>query len=80
MYDRKMRTTLDIDEDVLQAAKDIAAMRKSTAGKVLSELARQALEPRDEPLRVRHGVPVLPRRPGERPVSVDDVDRLRDDE
>ncbi len=76
-----MRTTLDIDEDVLQAAKDIAAMRKSTAGKVLSELARQALEPRDEPPRVRHGVPVLPRRAaGERPVSVDDVDRLLDDE
>ena len=37
-----MRTTLDLDEDVLQAAKEIAAARGMTAGKVLSELARRA--------------------------------------
>jgi hypothetical protein len=80
MYDRDMRTTLDIDEDVLQAAKEIAAMRKSTAGKVLSELARKALEPREETPLVRHGVPILPARAGERHVSIDDVDRLLDDE
>jgi hypothetical protein len=38
-----MRTTLDIDDDVLSAAKELAAIRKKTAGQVLSELARQAL-------------------------------------
>jgi hypothetical protein len=38
-----MRTTLDIDEDVLQAARELAASEKSTAGKVLSALARKAL-------------------------------------
>ena len=80
IYDSDMRTTLDIDEDVLQAAKEIATMRKSTAGKVLSELARKALEPREEAAHVRHGVPVLPARAGERPVSIGDVDRLLDDE
>ncbi|HLE82721.1 MAG TPA: antitoxin, partial [Thermoanaerobaculia bacterium] len=35
-----MRTTLDIDEDVLEAAKELAAVHRKTAGKVLSELAR----------------------------------------
>jgi hypothetical protein len=40
-----MRTTLDIDENMLRAAKELAAERKSTTGKVLSELARKALEP-----------------------------------
>ena len=80
MYDRDMRTTLDIDEDVLQAAKEIASMRRSTAGKVLSELARKALEPDEEAPQARNGVPVLPARAGERPVSIDDVDRLLDDE
>ncbi len=79
-YDQCMRTTLDIDEDVLQAAKEIAAMQKSTAGKVISELARKALEPSGETPPVRNGVPVLPPRTGERPVSTDDVDRLLDDE
>jgi len=35
-----IRTTLDLDDDVLHAAKEIAAARGSTAGKVLSELTR----------------------------------------
>jgi hypothetical protein len=40
-----MRTTLDIDEDVLETAKELAARRGTTAGRVLSELARSALAP-----------------------------------
>jgi hypothetical protein len=39
----RMRTTLDIDDDVLSAAKALAAAENKTAGKVISELARQAL-------------------------------------
>ncbi len=38
-----MRTTLEIDDEVLLAAKDIARRKHSTAGAVISELARQAL-------------------------------------
>lgn len=38
-----MRTTLDIDDDVLAAAKQRAADEKTTAGKVISDLVRQAL-------------------------------------
>jgi hypothetical protein len=38
-----MRTTLDIDDDVLQAAKERAAREHTTAGKVLSKLARHSL-------------------------------------
>lgn len=38
-----MRTTLDIDDDVLQAAKELARVEKKTAGQVLSELARKGL-------------------------------------
>ena len=41
-----MQTTLDIDPDVLQAAKELAEHRGTTAGKVLSELARNALAPK----------------------------------
>jgi hypothetical protein len=59
-----MRTTLDIDDDVLQAAKEIAASRQLTAGQVLSELARKGLEPASsaDRARLRNGVPLLPRR------------------
>jgi hypothetical protein len=56
-----MRTTLDIDDDVLQAAKELAEARRSTAGKVLSELARKGLAT-PAPPRVLNGVPLLPRR------------------
>ena len=38
-----MRTTIDIADDVLQAAKELARREKKTAGQVLSELARRAL-------------------------------------
>ncbi|MEO8135228.1 MAG: antitoxin [Betaproteobacteria bacterium] len=38
-----MRTTLDIADDVLLAAKELARREKKTAGEVISELARRAL-------------------------------------
>lgn len=38
-----MRTTLDIDDDILQAAKELAKAEGKTAGQVISELARKAL-------------------------------------
>jgi hypothetical protein len=38
-----MRTTLDLDDDVLASAKEIARRENKTAGQVLSELARRAL-------------------------------------
>lgn len=73
-----MRTTLDLDLDVLQAAKELAEARKTTAGKILSELARRALE---SPVRgrVRNGVPLLPRRPAGSPrPTMKLVNNLRD--
>ena len=77
--DPNVRTTLDVDEDVLQAAKELAAARGTTAGKVLSDLARKALTPARAP-RVRNGVPLLPRRPaGTRRLTMQQVNELRDD-
>lgn len=38
-----MRTTLDIDDDVLAAAKELAKAQNSTAGEVISGLVRRAL-------------------------------------
>jgi len=42
-----MRTTVKIDDDVLDAARSIAASRGRTLGEVLSELARRGLQPRE---------------------------------
>ncbi|MGA8480306.1 MAG: hypothetical protein WB696_20255 [Chthoniobacterales bacterium] len=38
-----MRTTLDIDYDVLQAAEELARRERKTAGRIVSELARRGL-------------------------------------
>lgn len=38
-----MRTTLDIDDDVLAAAKELSRQQGRTAGQVVSTLLRQAL-------------------------------------
>lgn len=38
-----MRTTLDIADDVLRAAKELARREKKTAGEVISQLARRGL-------------------------------------
>ena len=74
-----MRTTLDIDEDVLQAAKELASARGTTAGRVLSELARRGLTP-EKAAKVRNGVPLLPRRPPGSPrMTMKLVNELRDD-
>ena len=76
-----MRTTLDIDDDILQAAKEIAAADGRTAGKVLSDLARKGLAPARQKVRVRNGVPLLPpRAPGEPKLTMKFVNELRDDD
>jgi len=58
-----MRTTLDIDEDVLQAAKEIARREKKTAGQVISALARSALAAPRGTQAVREPRPVYGFRP-----------------
>ena len=73
-----MRTTLNIDADVLETAKELAARRGTTAGRVISELVRSALTSPEKP-RKRHGVPVLPAREGAKLVSSEIVNRLRDE-
>jgi hypothetical protein len=79
--DTRVRTTLDIDDDVLQAAKELADLRRSTAGKVLSELARQGLQQAvGTNAAIRNGVPLMPRQaPGTGKLTMERVNRLRDE-
>lgn len=74
-----VRTTVDIEDDVLQAAREIAASRGQTIGQVLSDLARRSLQSRGRSAG-RNGVPMVPRRPNAQPMTVKRVNELRDDE
>ena len=44
-----MRTTLDIDDDVLAAAKELARRERTTTGKLVSDVMREALQARSHP-------------------------------
>lgn len=79
-----MRTTLDIDEAVLDAVKELARRQGKTAGEVMSMLARQALtgEARPSEDSVREPETVCGFRPlpaHGKLITNDVIDRLRDE-
>jgi hypothetical protein len=74
-----MRTTLAIDDDVLAAARGLAEREHKTLGEVISALARQALRPSLSKTRTRNGVPLLPARTDIPSVTLEFVNRLRDE-
>lgn len=75
-----VRTTLDIEDDVLQAAREIALSTGHTIGKVVSDLARKGLAPARQKVKIRNGVPLLAgRQPGEPAVTTKLVTALRDE-
>ena len=73
-----MRTTVDLEEDVLLAAKEIARQRGVSIGKVISELARQALA-RPGASTTRNGIPLFPLQPGAQVITPEFVNQLRDE-
>jgi hypothetical protein len=76
-----VRTTLDIDADVLQAAKAMASAQGTTVGRVISDLVRKALNRDPAAIQVRNGVPLMPRRPpGYPPVTVEFVQDVLDED
>jgi hypothetical protein len=58
-----MRTTLDIADDVLQAARERAKRERKTIGEMVSELARRALTSPQEPLSLKEPASVYGLKP-----------------
>ena len=78
MGEQAMRTTIDLDEDVLRVVTDIDRRRGVSLGKTLSGLAREALA-QPEGATTRNGVPLFPRHPEARVVTLELVNQLRDE-
>ena len=77
-----MRTTLDIADDVLRAAKERAHREQKTTGQIVSELLRQALTA-PQPSVVRERKAVYGFKPFARRgviITNDLIDRLRHDD
>ncbi len=76
-----MRTTLAIDDDVLSAAKHLAERERKSLGEVISALARHGLNRGTRSARpVRNGVPLLATREHGTRVTLELVNRLRDEQ
>jgi len=78
-----MRTTLDIADDVLEAARERAKRERKTIGEMVSELARRALTTPQEPRGVKeptavYGLTPFARRGGI--VTNELIDKLRDED
>ena len=82
-----MRTTLVIDDDVLFAAKELAVKERKTAGKILSESFRRAIQAGNSrasgtkpghPYALKNGIPVLPRR--DEVITTEHIHRLMEEE
>lgn len=74
-----MRTTLALADDVAHAARAIAERDGKSMGEVVSDLARQTLNRREPMERNGLGLPVLPSRGREGVITLELVNRLRDE-
>jgi len=73
-----MRTTLDLDDDLLATVRQLARQQGLTIGQLISELARQSLATR-APLKVRNGVPLfVPKAAASKP-NLRIVNKLREE-
>ncbi|MGO4564671.1 CopG family transcriptional regulator [Rhizobium sp. 2YAF20] len=78
------RTNIDaktraIDDDVLAAAKAMAVLQRRSMGDVISDLARRQLN-RSPPTRERNGIPLLTHKPGSPPITLEFVNKLRNEQ
>jgi hypothetical protein len=76
-----MRTTLTIPDDVLAAARQRAQARGQTVGEALADMARRGLENELDECEddFWQGVKLFPHRPGEPRITVELVNKLRDE-
>jgi hypothetical protein len=74
-----MRTTLTIDDDLLEAARERAEFECKTLGEVISTLVRKGFCPAEPAPAFRNGVRLLPIQPGSSIVTLEHVNRLRDE-
>ena len=74
-----MRTTVDLEEDVLEVTKQLAKQQGKTAGQMISVLVRMALQPTTAP-KSRNGVLLFQPKEGARQPHLKLVNELRDSE
>ena len=73
-----MRTTLNLDDDVVAAARELAADQRRSLGAVISELARRGLTPAQ--VEIAGDLPMIRVPAGTPPISPEMVRRALDED
>lgn len=73
-----MRTTLELDDDVMAAARELAAAQRTSIGAVVSELARRGLTPAR--VDTSGPLPVIRVPRGSAPITLEMVRRALDED
>ncbi len=74
-----MRTTLNIDDEILEAARSLASERRVSVGSVVSDLARRGLRQRTTSSARRNGFPLFAVSRDSTPLTLDRVNRHEDE-
>jgi len=75
-----MRTTLNIDDDVMEMVRQIASLKRKSLGDIISATMREALGPKPGlPRRRRNGILLFPVRPGAGVVTPEHIAALNDE-
>ena len=70
-----MRTTLNIDDEILEVARSLAGERNTSVGAALSDLARRGLQQRPASHETRNGFPLFGVSRDTTPLTLDRVKR-----
>lgn len=74
-----MRTTIAIDDAVLESVRRVALRRNQSMGVVVTDLLRQALAAKPAVVADRSGLPLMPVQPGAGQADLNTVNALRDE-
>jgi hypothetical protein len=75
-----MRTTVTIDDDLLEAARALAAHRRVSIGRVLSDLIRKGIGSDGHAGEGRGGFPTFKQRKDATPITLEMVKQAEEDE
>ena len=74
-----MRTTPNIDDEILEGARSLAGERNVSVGAALSQLARRGLQRQTDSLRRRNGFPLFAVSQDSTPLTLDRVKQHEDE-
>lgn len=74
-----MRTTLEIEDDVLEVAKDLARHQCVSLGRAVSHLLRKGIQSPERGEIIRNGLRIVSRPTNAAPVTLEIVNQLRDE-